>query len=274
MSGRVVIVTGASSGIGEATARAFGRAGDRVVLVARRADRLQQVAADLPDSLVAPADLMIPADIARVVDATLERYRRIDVLVNNAGLGAYDWLERLSEDGIRKEIGINLLAPILLTRAALPAMLVQRRGVIINVGSVSARIATPTMSIYCATKFGVDGFSESLRREVGPQGIHICMIYPGPVEGTEFAARRVPGAGLKAVGGRWRRISWLRTDVDAVARTIVGLASRPRSRRVIPGVYGVGIAANAILPSLVDWILMRASRQARVRTGRARNDET
>src|SRR3972149_914656 len=97
MSERTVIVTGASSGIGEATARAFGRAGDRVVLVARRVDRLQHLAAGLPDSLVVPADLSKSEDIARVAAEVLARYGHVDVLVNNAGLGNYDWLERLPE---------------------------------------------------------------------------------------------------------------------------------------------------------------------------------
>ncbi|MBI3998662.1 MAG: SDR family oxidoreductase [Armatimonadetes bacterium] len=263
MSGRTVIVTGASSGIGEATARAFGRAGDRVVLAARRVERLQQLAAELPESLVVPADLTRSEDVARVASEALARYGRIDVLVNNAGLGKYDWLERLPEEDIRAEIAVNLIAPILLTRAVLPAMLAQRRGVVINIGSVAGKIATPTMSIYNATKFGLDGFSEALRREVGPQGVHVCVIYPGPVAGTEFGAKTAKGAGLTAAGSRWRRLPGLRTSTDRVARAIVDLADRPRPGRVVPGVYGVGIAINALLPSLVDLLISRVARRAR-----------
>ena len=257
MGGRTVIVTGASSGIGEATARAFGRAGDRVVLVARRVERLQRLAGELPDSLVVPADLTKAEDVARVASEALARYGTIDVLVNNAGLGHYNWLERLPEDNIRQEVQVNLIAPILLTRAVLPSMQTRRRGVIINVGSVAGKIATPTMSIYNATKFGLDGFSEALRREVGPQGIHVCVIYPGGVAGTELASHG------KRVNIGTTTPAWLRLSIDSVARAIVGLADRPRPRLVIPWIFRPAIALNVLWPSLVDRLVMRATRGAR-----------
>lgn len=256
MSGRTVIVTGASSGIGEAAARAFGRAGDRVVLAARRVDRLQRLAAELPESLVVPADLTRSEDISRIVDATLARFGQIDVLVNNAGLGRYDWIEHLSEDDIRAEIGVNLIAPILLTRAVVRAMQQRGRGVIINVGSVAGRIATPTMSIYNTAKFGLDGFSEALRRELRSQGIYVCVIYPGGVAGTEFGREKRVSLGVTTP-------PWLRLSPERVAREIVALADHPRPRRVLPGIFGAAIALNALLPSLVDAAVMRAVRRAR-----------
>jgi len=255
VSGRTVIVTGASSGIGEATARAFGRAGDRVVLVARRAERLRQLAAELGDCLVVPADLTRREDIARIVEAALARYGTIDVLVNNAGLGRYDWLERLPEDEIHTQIEVNLVAPILLTRAVLPVMRAQGRGVIINVGSVAGKIATPTTTIYNATKFGLEGFSEGLRREVRPKGIHVCVVAPGPVSGTEFSAHRKPTP-LGVTGPRW-----LRTNTGTVAEAIVGLADRPRPRRVLPWPYWAMIALNTALPSVVDRLIFHMIRR-------------
>jgi short-subunit dehydrogenase len=256
VSGRVVVVTGASSGIGEATARAFGRAGDRVVLVARRAGLLERLAAELPESLVVPADLTQVDDLARVVDRTRARFGDVDVLVNNAGAGRYDWLEELSEDDIRTQIRLNLTAPILLTRAVLPMMLRRRSGVIINVGSVAGRIAAPTLSIYNATKYGLDGFTEALRREVGPQGIAVCIIYPGPVGGTEF------GQKSRRVSVGVRTPSMLQRTVDQVASAILDLADHPRPRRVLPGIFGVAIAINALAPSLVDAAVARATRRA------------
>lgn len=256
MSGRTVIVTGASSGIGEAAAKAFARAGDRVVLTARRVERLEQLAAGMPETLIVPADLTKAEDITRIVFETLARYDRIDVLVNNAGLGRYDWIERLSDADIRTEIAVNLMAPILLTRAVLPSMLARRSGVIINVGSAAGRIATPTMAIYNATKFGLDGFTEALRRELRPRGIHLCVIYPGGVAGTEFGDQS-KRASLGLTTPRW-----LLVTADQVAREIVGLADRPRARRVIPAIYGAAMALNALLPSLVDFVVMRATRRA------------
>jgi len=256
MSRRVVVVTGASSGIGEATARAFGRAGDRVVLVARRAALLERLANDISDALVIPADLTQVDDLARVVDRTQAKFGDVEVLVNNAGAGRYDWLEQLSEDDIRTQIRLNLTAPILLTRAVLPMMLRRRSGVIINVGSVAGRIGAPTLSIYNATKFGLDGFTEALRREVGPQGISVCIIYPGPIAGTEFGqeSRRA------SVGVRTPAV--LRRTVEQAAAAIVDLADHPRPRKVLPGIYGAAIGLNALAPSLVDAVVARATRRA------------
>ncbi|MBI2200775.1 MAG: SDR family NAD(P)-dependent oxidoreductase [Armatimonadetes bacterium] len=254
MSGRTVIVTGASSGIGEATARAFGRAGDRVVLTARRVDRLQRLAAELPDSLVVQADLTKPEEIGRIVSETLGRYETIDVLVNNAGLGQYDWLERLTDEEIRTEVEVNLIAPILLTRAVLPAMLARRRGVIINVASVAGRIGLPTMAIYSTTKFGLHGVSEALYRELRPRGVHVCTIYPGGVAGTESGRKhRVRLSGTPG---------WLRLTTEQVAAEIVALADHPRPRRIVPWVFAPVVALNALVPSVVDAVTMRAVRRA------------
>ena len=257
MAGRVVIITGASSGIGQATARAFGRAGDRVVLVARRVERLEALARELPDALVAPADLTQSDDITRVIDQTLDRYGQIDVLVNNAGISRYDWIERIPEDHIRTEIAVNLIAPILMARAVVPAMQTRRQGVVINVGSVAGRIGTATTSIYNTTKFGLDGFSEALRRELGPHGIRVCVIYPGGVAGTEFGRDRPVQLGVTTP-------AWLRLSTEEVARAIVGLADRPRPRLVIPWIFRVAIAANVFLPSLVDAVVMQRVRRARM----------
>lgn len=265
MSGRVVIVTGASSGIGEAAARAFGRAGDRVVLVARRADRLAALAAEIPESIAVPADLTRREDISQIVEAAMAHYGKIDVLVNNAGLGRYDWLERLPEEDILAQIEVNLIAPILLTRAVLPFMQAQGYGVIINVGSVAGKIATPTTTIYNASKFGLEGFTEGLRREVLPVGIHVCVVAPGPVAGTEFSARR------KHMPVRLKGPRWLRTHTSQVAEAIVGLADRPRPRHVLPWPYGPMIALNTVLPSLVDRLVLRAARRGQWNIQRGSN---
>ena len=262
MSGRVVIVTGASSGIGEATARAFAAAGDRVVLTARRAERLQQLTAELAGSLAVPADLTRSEDIRRVIAEALHAFGRIDVLVNNAGRGGYDWLEQLEEDDIRQEIALNLMAPILLTRSVLPMMQSQGGGVIINVGSAAGRIGAPTLSIYNTTKFGLDGFSEALRREVGPQGIRVCVIYPGGVAGTEF------GRAGKRVNLGVTTPAWLRLGADRVAAAIVGLADHPRARVVMPWPYHAAIALNTLLPSAIDRLMAPRVRRARPAGGK------
>jgi len=256
MTGRTVIVTGASSGIGEATARAFAKAGDRVVLTARRADRLERLAAELRESLVIPADLTDPGDITRIIVETLDRYESIDVLVNNAGRGRYDWLERLSGDDIRTEIEVNLLAPILLARAVLPSMLARRRGVIINVASIAARIGTPITSVYNATKFGLSGFGEALFRELHPRGVEVCTLYPGFVSGTEFGKQPRVSVPVKTP-------KWLRLTTERVADEIVKLADRPRPRRIVPWMVSPIATVNILFPGVVDAVVMRAARRVR-----------
>lgn len=255
MTGRTVIVTGASSGIGEATARAFGRAGDRVVLTARRVERLQRLASELPESLVVQADLTKPEAADRIIGQTLNRYQTIEVLVNNAGIGQYDWIEQLTEEEIQTEITLNLIAPILLARAVLPWMLAQRRGVIINVASVAGRIGIPTMAIYCATKSGLHVAGEALYRELRPRGVHVCTIYPGGVAGTESGRRQ-----RVRLGGTPR---WLQMTAGQVAAEIVALADRPRPRRIVPWFLAPAVALNALVPSIVDAVIMRVGRRAR-----------
>lgn len=250
MTGRVVVVTGASSGIGEAAVRAFGARGDSVVFVARRRERLQAIAASVPDSLPIPADVTRPEDRQRLVEQTLARYGRIDVFVNNAGVGIYNWIDQQSEEAINQEVATNLLAPILLTRAVIRVMLPAGRGVIINVGSIFGRVAGPATSIYNATKFGLHGFTEALRREVGPQGIAVCGIYPGGVEGTEFTQHR-------RVAPQVTTPSWLRLRVDRVAQEIVALADRPRAERIMPSIFRPVVALNALWPTVVDAVVMR-----------------
>ncbi len=258
MSSRVVIVTGASSGIGEATARAFGARGDRVVLVARREDRLRELAASLPDSLPMPADLAKPEEPFRIVDAAAARYGQIDVLVNNAGLGRYNWIDTLDVEDVRAEVAVNLIAPILMARAAVPLMLRRGRGVIINVSSIAGLIGTPTTSVYNATKFGLRGLTEAFRRELGPQGIAVCGIYPATVEGTEFRRDRRLSTG-------YLMPKWLRISTDKVAAAIVALADRPRPFVVLPRIFRIAVVINTLAPGLIDRLAARMVRRNRTR---------
>ena len=259
MTNRVVIVTGASSGIGEATAKAFGARGDRVVLVARREDRLRQLAASLPQSLPLPADLAKTDEAFRIVEAVVARYGQVDVLVNNAGVGQYNWVDALQPEDIKAEVALNLVAPIVLTRAVAPAMLRRGRGVVINVSSIAGLIGTPTTAVYNATKFGLRGLTEALRRELQPQGIAVCGIYPATVEGTEFRQDRRANTG-------YLMPRWLRLSTAQVAEAIVTLADRPRPFVVLPRIFRVAILLNALAPGLIDRLAARMVRSKRTPT--------
>jgi short-subunit dehydrogenase len=254
IKGKVVIVTGASSGIGEATAFKFGVEGAKVVLAARRVEKLQALAGQIAamgtgaETLVVQADLSRLDDIQSMVGQTLEKFGRIDVLVNNAGFGRLDWLEKLDPvQDIQAQMDVNVMGVIQTTRQVLPIMIGQRSGSIINMGSMAGLVGTPTYSIYAATKHAVHGFSEALRREVKPWGIDVSMVYPGGVV-TEFSRH----AGIKRKTNAATPKFMLLT-ADQVADAVLKLVRRPRRMLIIPWLWSVTVFMNKFLPGLVDF---------------------
>lgn len=254
IKGKVVIVTGASSGIGEATARQFAREGAKVVLAARRVDRLQSLAQEIiamgteAEAFVVQADLSKLDDIQSLIDQTLEKYGRIDVLVNNAGFGRLDWLEKLDpRKDIQSQFDVNVLGVIQTTRQALPVMMKQRSGHIINMCSMAGLVATPTYTIYAACKHAVHGFSEALRREVKPWGIDVSMIYPGGVT-TEFGQHAGIQRKTKATTPKSLLLS-----ADDVGQAVVQLVRSPRAMWIIPWAWSFTVWMNRNLNWLVDY---------------------
>jgi short-subunit dehydrogenase len=252
MQPRVALITGASSGIGAAAAREFTRAGASVALAARRYARLEALARDLgPNALPIRADLAQQADIENMVAQTLARFGRIDVLFNNAGFGRLNWLEALSPDEIEAQVRVNLLGVIHASRQVLPVMMRQRGGHIINMASLAGLIGAPTYSVYGAAKFAVRGFSEALRREVRPFGVHVSLISPAGVP-TEFAEH----AGLRRVTGLTTP-GWLRLSAEETARAVVHLARHPRPEVILPWPMAILAELNRWFPTLSDWIVVK-----------------
>jgi short-subunit dehydrogenase len=252
--GKVVIVTGASSGIGEATARRFGREGAKVVLAARRVDKLEALANEISamgsgaEVLVAQADLSKLEDIQALIQKTLDTFGRIDVLVNNAGFGRLDWLEKLEPvKDIQGQFDVNVLGVIQTTRQALPVMIRQRSGHIIQMCSMAGLVATPTYTIYAACKHAVQGFSEALRREVKPWGIDVSMVYPGGVT-TEFGSHAGINRKTKATTPKFMLLS-----ADDVGRAVVSLVRRPRPMWIIPWLWSFTMWMNRNLNWFVDY---------------------
>ena len=252
--GKVVIVTGASSGIGEATAREFAKEGSKVVLAARRVDRLEALAKEIDamntgaQALVVQADLSKLEDIQALIAKTLEKFGRVDVLVNNAGFGRLDWLENLDPvKDIQSQFDVNVMGVVQTTRQALPVMIKQRSGHIINMCSMAGLVATPTYTIYAACKHAVHGFSEALRREVKPWGIDVSMIYPGGVT-TEFGAH----AGIKRKTNATTPRFMLLT-AEQVGREVVNLVHSPRAMRIIPWLWTFTVWMNRNFNSFVDY---------------------
>ncbi|HNK63975.1 MAG TPA: SDR family oxidoreductase [Anaerolineales bacterium] len=251
IKGKVVIVTGASSGIGEAAAREFGSEGAKVILAARRVDRLQALAREIEalgaETLVVQVDISKLEDIQRLIARTLERFGRIDVLVNNAGFGRLDWLENLDPvKDIQSQIDVNVMGVIQTTRQVLPIMILQRSGSIVNMCSMAGLVATPTYTIYAASKHAVHGFSEALRREVKPWGINVSLIYPGGVV-TEFTEH----AGIKRKTNAHTPKFMLLT-AEQVGKAVVKIARQPRRMWIIPWQWRLTVFLNRFLPGLVD----------------------
>lgn len=187
---KVAVVTGASRGIGEATALTLGQAGASVVVTARAGDELAQLVERLERSgvaaLAAPADLARDEDVERLKQAALERFGRVDILVNNAGVGKYGPLSSLTSADYDWMMNTNMRSSFLCTAAFLPGMLERREGAIIFVASAAGLRGLPNESVYCATKFAQVGFAQSLDYETRPHGVKVSVIAPGGVN-THFA---------------------------------------------------------------------------------------
>jgi short-subunit dehydrogenase len=237
LRGEVALVTGASSGIGAATALELAQRGVRLVLAARRAEELTAVAHTIQtgggEVIAVPTDVTDARQVARLVQRAVEAFGRVDVLVNNAGIGSRESLVKTSPDEVTQIVGVNLLGAMLLTRAVLPGMVERRHGAIISVASVSGLIATDPL--YSATKFGLRGFSLGLRRELLGTGVSVSLVSPGFIR-TPLTARRrarMPGP-------------------EIVARAIAGLVLHPRREVVVPRRYRFAVWAERALPSLAD----------------------
>jgi short-subunit dehydrogenase len=194
LSSKVVIVTGASSGIGAALAQGFSREGARVTLAARRLGRLKEVAEKCPgEVLIVGADLIQEGDRKAIFQQTVDQWGRIDILVNNAGLGMYGHFKTTTEADWRQIFEINLFAAVFLTQAVLPIMQAQGQGIVVNMTSIGGLIAhSDKVTPYVASKHALVGFSRGLARDLAGTGIRVLAVCPHLTE-TEFFAVS-PGA--------------------------------------------------------------------------------
>ena len=256
MSDQIIIVTGASSGIGAAAARRLARDHARLTLAARRANRLREVGAEVErlggEALLVPTDVTQGADVRRMVESTLERWGRVDVLVNNAGISFDEPITGLESDKLQQEIHVNLIAPIECAQAVLPVMLRQRSGHIINVASIEALIASPGSSVYCATKFGLLGYSDSIRRRLRGTGVHVSTFCPGYVV-SELNPRLKAHVEGRADAQPIRGLMPAEYAGDEIARLI----RRPRRLVLVPKRWRPLILAGVLFPWLADALVSR-----------------
>ena len=252
----VVIVTGASSGIGERTALTLGKEGFRVVLAARRKDRLETLADQIRSgggqALAVPLDLARVEQITALVDLVRDRFGRIDILVNNAGSARHLWLDQQSLEGdIQNQIQVNLIGMIQLTRAVVPGMLEADQGQIIHISSIASWIGIPTYSIYNACKFGGRGFMSSLRRELRGTGVVVSEIFPGAVD-TDFALDPDVNWKTRTVTPDFALVS-----AQDVANRVLRVIRRKIQTTAIPDFMWLTVLLEAHVPWVLNWLFSK-----------------
>ncbi|MGI8492213.1 MAG: SDR family NAD(P)-dependent oxidoreductase [Acidimicrobiales bacterium] len=252
LEGKVVIVTGASSGIGAATATAMAKRGASVVAVARRMDRLEEtVKACGPEALAVTADVADPESAERVVRSALDRFRSIDVLVNNAGIDLHKDAAETTFEEIERVFAVNFFGAVRLTLAVLPTMIAAGGGTVVSVTSVAGYLPNPREAAYGASKAALSLWSDGVGVDLHDRGIHVAVVSPGPID-TE-----IWGHGPQSYDGKLYPAS-------VVADAIVDVVEGGRSRRTAPRRFGVFGPMYAVAGAPMRWGLRRfGSRERR-----------
>ncbi|MDW8360354.1 MAG: SDR family oxidoreductase [Candidatus Caldarchaeum sp.] len=249
-SDRVVLVTGASSGIGRAAALEFAKRGSTVVGVARRLDELNKVgeeAASLGGRFKpVRCDVSEKEQVFAAVGDTVEEFGRLDVLVNNAGVGLYGEFKDLSLDEVETQVKVNLMGVVYFIEAALPHMLKQKFGRIVNVSSVAGFITVPSMSLYCAVKSAVTVLSRGLDMELKKHNIRVAAVCPGSVDTPFFNNPSVNSRGGRPIGPVIKP--------EKVAKAIVSAAENGGGVKIVPAYYWSAVYLVNTLPFMYRFV--------------------
>jgi NAD(P)-dependent dehydrogenase (short-subunit alcohol dehydrogenase family) len=253
LRGTTAVITGATSGIGRETALEFVRAGARVVVAGRREERLQELTAEIAamggQSLAVSTDVADQTQVERLIEQAFKQFGRIDVLVNNAGVGMAARFDEMSLEDFRRVMDVNFWGAVYACKAVVPQMRKQQGGgVIINISSILGKRGMPFETAYCASKFALAGFSEALRTEVMADGIDVSTIFPGAVE-TEIFATAANQTGMEVPG------ILPKFPARAMARVIVRDARFPQPEIVMALDAQAINFFNTLVPGLVDIAL-------------------
>ncbi|MFQ5880942.1 MAG: SDR family oxidoreductase [Candidatus Methylomirabilales bacterium] len=252
LAGQVVIITGASSGIGRETALHFAREKARVVLAARRQDRIHALEKEIQglgtEALGLPTDVAQPEQVEAMVGRAVERFSRVDILVNNAGSGLFALVEMTTPEDMKAILRVNFLGAFYGIRAALPIMRRQGSGHIINISSIIGKRGVPLYGAYCASKFALIGLSESLRMELKGSGIAVSVICPVGTATEFFEAAKAPQ------GRRLGPKSPVQTPAQ-VAKAIIRCAKSPRPEVIVYPPARLLVILNALSPRVGDWVM-------------------
>lgn len=253
VTNRSILVTGASSGIGRAVALEFARRRNRLVLTARRADRLQLLTEEVrtlgSEALFVAGDVTDPALRVELLARAKDEFGGVDMLINNAGLGGIGTFASADEARLRQIMEVNFFAPVELTRAALPMLRRSDDGVVVNVGSVLGHCATPKKSEYCASKFAMHGLTDALRIELAKEGIDVILVSPSTTS-SEFFDQAMRSTGTAATNKN-------PMSPEQVAKHLVRAVERGR-REVILSLGGkLLVWADRLMPGVVSRLLGR-----------------
>lgn len=258
LKGRVILITGGSSGIGAATAIACAKAGMDVALGARRLDRLQEVAQQVRDlgrrAIIQSCDVTVDGDIQKLVDLTLQTYGRLDVAFANAGYGQFASVLRMSDDDVRKMFETNFYGTMRLLRAAAKPMLKNGHGHLIICSSAASEISLPMFGVYAATKAAQDSVAGALRAEMARKGIDVSSVHP---IGTSSEFFEKAGVKQSPNGGLPNTPAMLAQTPEHVARKILKCIRKPHAE-VWPSTFTrFGLAFTTAFPGLAAWVIRK-----------------
>lgn len=256
LADRVVVITGASSGLGRATAIELSSRGCQVVLAARDRAALEDTAKQCDGrATIIETDVTSMEDVQKLADTTIQTYGRIDVWINNAGVTLYGFLEDAPLDEHERVIETNLFGAIYGARAVVPIFRGQHRGTLINVGSVLSNVGQAYVPSYVISKFGVHGLTEALRVELADErDIHVCTIFPYAIDTPHFQSA------ANYIGKEPRALPPTQSP-EKVARAIARLIARPRRTRMVPRTIRLGLLWHALMPRTTERLLLDTLRR-------------
>lgn len=253
ISGRTVLITGASRGIGAACAAEFRRRGAKLALLARDEQKLRTVARE--GELILAADLTDDAARRAAADKALATFGTIDILINNAGVGAYAPSWETSMDDARRLFELNFFAPLAMAQLLIPAMRAKRSGCIVNVGSIAGKVTLPWLTLYSASKYALGSWTDGLRMELRDTGIHALIVCPGYVK-TEFQENVLGGAPPAPI----RKGRPFAITAEQCAAAIANGIERNARTVVTPKVGWLMVAAARLFPGVVDRVMANTNR--------------
>nr|WP_311198754.1 SDR family oxidoreductase [Paenibacillus sp. YPD9-1] len=248
---KVVVITGASSGIGEEMARQFAKRGAIPVLTARSKNKLDEIAGSLGvKHAVYAMDVKQTEQVHKVIEQIIERFGRIDILVNNAGYGIFESFVDAPLEHFEDMMNVNYLGIVRCTQAVLPHMMKAGAGHIVNIASMAGKVGSAKSTGYSATKHAVIGFTNSLRQELMGTGIGLTAINPGPIS-TPFFDKADPS------GNYVKNISWFMLKPEKVVNELIHAVERSIPEKDLPRIAGIGIKLFHLFPRLFDRVAAR-----------------